>query len=240
MSAAERAAILRPSRPNRSRSNIVPVPAWRAASTLLVLGAFLAAPAASQFARTEEVVEKESKEGEGRKLDASGLTTSFAFLVRATRSIAEADIGGGSVQVNAGKLPMKGADWDSFREFERGLLEFQTAAAIKLRAERPIVLGDLLVETGNVASGFAGLYSLWLHLDDAGQWSLIANHEADVWGTMRDPAHDLGSTPLEHSLAEEMTSLLTVEIDPPEGGEAGALRLAWGEHRWRVSLRPAG
>ncbi len=55
------------------------------AALLLLLVA--AAPVSGQFAETDEVIEKPSKEGEGRKLDASGLTNAFALLVNATRSI---------------------------------------------------------------------------------------------------------------------------------------------------------
>ena len=158
---------------------------WRlpsVAAVLLLSAAAFGAPAAGQFAETEKVIEKPSKEGEGRKLDASGLTNAFALLVDATRSIDRAEVGGGMVEVNAGRLPLLGVDWEALREHEQGLFEFQTAAAIKLRTEADIVVGDLEVPAGNVSPGFAGLYSLWLRLDDDGQWVLIVNHEPDVWG----------------------------------------------------------
>ena len=210
------------------------------AALSLLSGAVVAGPVHGQFAVTDEVVEKPSKEGEGRKLDASGLTTSFAFLVRATRSIDQAEIGGGEVVVNAGKLPLIGADWESFREHEGGLLEFETAAAIKLRTEADIVLGDLEIPAGNAAPGFPGVYSLWLRLDDDGQWTLIVNHEPDVWGTMRDPARDLGETPLEHSLEAGETTSLTIGIEAPEDDAPGTVELSWGEHRWRVAVAAPG
>ena len=113
-------------------------------------------------------------------------------------------------------------DWEALQEHEQGLFEFQTAAAIKLRTEADIVVGELEVPAGNVSPGFAGLYSLWLRLDDDGQWVLIVNHEPDVWGTMHDPAKDLGSTPLEHSVVEDGKSRLTIDIEPPEGDAPGA------------------
>ena len=204
------------------------------AALLLVVAA--AGPAAGQFAETEDVIEKPSKEGEGRKLDASGLTNAFALLVNATRSIDRAEIGGGTVEVNAGRLPLIGVDWEALQEHEQGLFEFQTAAAIKLRTEADIVVGELEVPAGNVSPGFAGLYSLWLRLDDDGQWVLIVNHEPDVWGTMHDPANDLGETPLEHSVVEGGKSRLAIDIEPPEGDAPGALKLSWGEHRWRTTV----
>ncbi|MCY3662110.1 MAG: hypothetical protein OXH28_04680, partial [bacterium] len=112
------------------------------AAVLLFSAAAFTAPAASQFAETAEVIEKPSKEGEGRKLDASGLTNAFKLLVAATRSIDKAEIGGGMVEVNAGRLPLLGVDWEALQEHEQGLFEFQTAAAIKLRTEADIVVGD--------------------------------------------------------------------------------------------------
>ena len=206
----------------------------------LLLGAVVAAPALGQFASTDKVIEKSSKEGEGRKLDASGLTVGFAALVKVTRSIDQAEIGGAAVEVNAGRLPQLGVDWESFREHEGGLLEFQTAAAIKLRTGTDLLLGDLNVPAGNVSAGFPGLYSLWLRLDDDGRWMLIVNHEADVWGSMHDPAHDLGETPLAHAVEEGESTSLTIEIEPPEGDAAGVLKLSWGEHRWQTTLAAAG
>lgn len=208
------------------------------AALLLLLVA--AAPVSGQFAETDEVIEKASKEGEGRKLDASGLTNAFALLVNATRSIDRAEIGGGAVEVNAGRVPLLGVDWLSFVEHEQGLLEFQTFAAIKLRTEADIVVGDLEVPAGNVSPGFAGLYSLWLRLDDDGRWTLIVNHEPDIWGTMHDPAKDLGETPLEHSTVEGGKSSLTIDIEPPEGDAPGTLKLTWGEHRWQTTVSAPG
>ena len=210
------------------------------AALLLFSAAAFAAPAAGQFAETGEILEKSSKEGEGRKLDASGLTNAFALLVAATRSIDKAEVGGGTVEVNAGKLPLIGVDWAALQEHEQGLFEFQTAAAIKLRTEADIVVGDLEVPAGNVSPGFAGLYSLWLRLDDDGRWTLIVNHEPDVWGTMRDPSKDLGETPLAHSTVEDAKPRLTIEIEPPEGDAPGSLRLTWGEHRWQTTVSAPG
>ena len=206
----------------------------------LLLLLLATAPVSGQFAETDEVIEKPSKEGEGRKLDASGLTNAFALLVNATRSIDRAEIGSGTVEVNAGRVPLLGVDWLSFVEHEQGLLEFETFAAIKLRTEADIVVGELEVPAGNVSPGFAGLYSLWLRLDDDGQWTLIVNHEPDIWGTMHDPAKDLGETPLAHSTVEGGKSSLTIDIEPPEGDAPGTLELSWGEHRWRTTVTASG
>ena len=208
------------------------------AALLLLL--VVAAPVSGQFAETDEIIEKPSKEGEGRKLDASGLTNAFALLVNATRSIDRAEIGGGTVEVNAGRVPLLGVDWLTFVEHEQGLLEFETFAAIKLRTEADIVVGELEVPAGNVSPGFAGLYSLWLRLDDDGQWTLIVNHEPDIWGTMHDPAKDLGETPLAHSTVEGGKSSLTIDIEPSEGDSPGSLRLTWGEHRWQTTVSAPG
>ena len=209
-------------------------PLLQAAALTLVVAT--AGPASAQFAETDEVIEKPSKEGEGRKLDASGLTNAFAALVNATRSIDRAEIGGGTVEVNAGRIPVMSLDWRSFLEHEQGLLEFQTFAAIKLRTEADITVGDIEVAAGNVSPGFAGLYSLWLRLDDGGQWVLIVNNEADVWGTMHDPAKDLGETPLEHAIVAGGNSSLTIDIEPPEGDAPGTLKLSWGEHLWQTTV----
>lgn len=210
----------------------------RVAALLLVVAA--AGPVAGQSGETDDVVVKPSKEGEGRKLDASGLTNTFAVLVNATRSIDTAEIGGGTVQVNAGRIPLMSLDWQSFLEHEEGLLEFQTFAAIKLRTEVDIMVGDLKVPMGNVSPGFAGLYSLWLRLDDDGRWTLVVNNEPDIWGTMHDPSKDLGETALDHSIEEGGKSRLTIDIEPPEGGAPGTLKLSWGEHRWQTTVAAAG
>ena len=213
------------------------LPAVAAVSSIL---AFAAGPAAGQFAETDKVIEKTSKEGEGRKLDASGLTEGFAALVGVTRSIDRAEVGDGEVVVNAGRVPVGGVDWLSFQDHEQGLVEFETFAAIKLRTEADILVGDLEVPAGNVSPGFAGLYSLWLRLDDDGRWTLIVNHEPDIWGTMHDPSKDLGETALEHKVEEDAKAGMTIDIEPPEGGAPGTLKLSWGAHRWQTTVAAAG
>ncbi len=206
----------------------------------LLLAFTVAGAASGQFAATDKVIEKPSKEGEGRKLDASGLTNGFEVLVRMTRSIDRAEIGDASVEVNAGRLPLVGVDWDAFSGHEQGLVKFQTAAAIKLRTSADIVVGDLRVPAGNVSPGFAGIYSLWLRLDDGGQWKLVVNSEPDIWGSMHDPAHDIGEARLEHSVREGAKSSLEVKVEPSAGSGPGTISLSWGEHSWQTTVAAAG
>jgi len=53
-----------------------------------------------------------------------------------------------------------------------------------------------LEKTENVAKGYAGVYGIWLKKTAKG-WNFVFNQKPDVWGTMYDPAANVGEVPVE-------------------------------------------
>ncbi len=139
-----------------------------------------------------------------------------------------------TVEIDCGKLKTQSSDYARIETLANGqVLALEGASAIKLRTELPLEFAETRVEPGNLSPGYAGLYSLWLARDEAGRWQLRLNSEPDVWGSMHDPAADVGEIELTHSLdesavAEELSAVLTESPD----AAGGTLELQWGPHRW--------
>jgi Protein of unknown function (DUF2911) len=102
-----------------------------------------------------------------------------------------------------------------------------------LKLETPVDLrfGDVVVAAHNQVPDYPGVYSLWLK-SVGGQWRLVFNHLADVWGTQHDPAEDAAEVPLEVATTTEPVETLTAKLEPAAGG--GILRLTWGTMAWSV------
>ncbi len=203
-------------------------------ATALVLAA---APTSAQRPKPERLL-KETRADGSLVLDESGLTRGFEQIKRMLRAVDVEDIGGAKVEVHAGRLPEMGVDYDSFRRLAdgpgTGMIEFQTVSPIKLRTETGLRFGELAVAPGNVADDYPGLFSLWIEKLEGDSWRLIFNHEADTWGTMHDPAADLGGVPLQHQRNVGAQGPFSVAIEPDGGGYL--LVLSWGEHSWSVGF----
>ncbi len=202
--------------------------AW---SSLLLAGCvFSAATASAQKPQKPERIVKETLEGGGLVLDESGLTKGFEAMNAALRYTAKKQIAGGEVEVHTGRLPVVTRDYKSFAQLESGIVRFELAAAIKLRTATDLKFGDVAVRTGNVAADYPGLYSLWLRKVSEDDWRLVFNRESDAWGSMHDPAADLGEVKLQHARDDSAKSMLMVKL---EGDDSrGELQLAWGPHTW--------
>ncbi len=128
-------------------------------------------------------------------------------------------------------LEADGPDYPAVASAEDGdVVQLTQGAAIRLRTEVSLQFGALSVPTGNLAPGFPGAYSLWLKRVGA-EWRLVFNHEADVWGTQRDPAFDEGEISLAHTQTGDADRPLGVAI-MPTGPDRGRLVIHWGPHEW--------
>jgi hypothetical protein len=187
------------------------------------------------------------RSGDDATSEARRIQNIARFLLRQSRNVAVAEIDGAEVMAHVGKLALDTDDYRALAALAPGaVLALPGAGACKLRSEADLRFGETVVPAGNVSPGFAGLYSVWLRSpsDAGGEWRLIFNDEADVWGTQRDPAHDRVEVTLAHDLAADEAKELTVAIEtgeasPPRPGLApgesgGTLELRWGPHRWRA------
>lgn len=151
-----------------------------------------------------------------------------------SRDSAILELDGATVEIVYSLLPVDGPDHASIGTLEAGeVLRLTRGMALKLKTGLELRFGELVARTENVAEDYPGVYSLWLRREAEG-WSLVLNEEPDIWGTMRDPAHDVGSVPIRYWLDEEPARRLEVELLPVEAG--GHLGIAWGRHRWGVDF----
>ena len=182
------------------------------------------------------------RSGDDATAEARRIQNISRFLLRQSRNLSVAQIGGAEVMAHVAKLELGGDDYRALGALAPGaVLALPGAAACKLRSEAELRFGETVVPTGNVSPGFAGLYSVWLRAPSAegGEWRLVFNDEADVWGTQRDPARDRVEVALAHELAADEANELTVAIEAREGDRDGVLELRWGPHRWRAPFTVA-
>ena len=146
---------------------------------------------------------------------------------------AKLELAAGIVTVVYPLLPADGPDAAAIATLDDGeVLELTRSMALKLKTEVELRFeGGAVARPGNVSPGYPGVYSLWLRRAGEG-FRLVLNREPDIWGTMRDPAADVGETPIVHQRLAEADRKKTLEatLDATNGG--GELSIRWGTDRW--------
>jgi hypothetical protein len=143
----------------------------------------------------------------------------------------------GTVQVVYPLLPADGPDAAAAAALGDGdVLELTRSMAIKLKTEVELRFrGGTVARTGNVSPGYPGVYSLWLSRAGDG-WRLVLNREPDIWGTMRDPAADIGETPLAYQRTSDEDAKTTLEATMFASNGGGVLTILWGTDRWTAQF----
>ncbi len=202
----------------------------------LVGALFLAAPAAAQ----EGTADSETPTVAGGDDDEAAALAARRERLRRLRygNIAEMELAGSEVRISYPDLPADGEDYRAFDQLAAGeVASWNSARAVKLLTGASLAFDGVTVEAGNVSPDYPGVYSLWPKRTDDG-WALVFNGDADIWGSQRDPESDAVAAPLEHSLADEPTEKLTIEVLGVAPG-AGLLRIAWGEHQFLAAFQAA-
>jgi hypothetical protein len=150
---------------------------------------------------------------------------------------AKLELPAGIVTVVYPLLPADGPDAAALATLDDGeVLELTRSMALKLKTEVELrFAGGTVARPGNVAAGYAGVYSLWLRRAGDG-WRLVLNREPDIWGTMRDPAADVGETPLDHRRVPDAEAKSTFEAAMATTNGGGELTMWWGTDRWTASF----
>jgi hypothetical protein len=150
---------------------------------------------------------------------------------------ARLELDGATVQVTYPLLPANGPDAAAMAALADGeVLALTRAMPLKLKTEIELrFAGGAVASTGNVSPGYPGVYSLWLRRRGDG-WSLVLNREPDIWGTMRNPAADVGETPLRHQAlaGSEVKTSLEATLLASNGG--GQFSILWGFNRWTADF----
>jgi hypothetical protein len=99
--------------------------------------------------------------------------------------------------------------------------------ATHFTTDRDVVIGGLMVPRGT--------YTLWTLPSETG-WQLIINRQTGQWGTIYDPAQDLGRVPLEVRRLTDPVEQLTIRIESRTVG--GMLIIAWDTYEASVPFSP--
>jgi hypothetical protein len=135
-----------------------------------------------------------------------------------------------NISLLAAILKTSGHDYKELPNVKEGeVVQLTRSQVIKLKSDLPLTIGDLTLKTENVAKGYAGVYGIWLKKTAAG-WNFVFNQKPDVWGTMYDPAANVGEVPVEYSKLDPPNDAMKFEIT--QEGQGGALKILWGEHQW--------
>jgi hypothetical protein len=140
--------------------------------------------------------------------------------------------GDNKVEVTFGNLSVEGEDYAKLSDVPEGaVFRFVGSRATKLFTDADLKIGDALVKAHNVSADYPGVYSLWLKRTHDG-WALVVNSQPDIWGTQHEPDADVAEIPLTSAKLDEIQEefLITLETN----GNAGTIRLAWGDTAWSV------
>lgn len=177
--------------------------------------------------------EQESKKAENAEKKGAEPVERPTSRRRLGPNMGKATFGGAEVSLMAGHLASDGVDALAIDAVKKGdVIRMTEGVALKLKTAANLQFGDLAVKTENVAPNYPGVYSIWFKKTADG-WTASFNEKADVWGTMYQPDHDIGSVPAAYSKLDEPVEKLTLKVTK-DSDDKGALQVDWAQHRWTL------
>lgn len=170
----------------------------------------------------------------------------------APRDTASVEIAGRKVAVEYGRPSLKGRTFD---ELAKGLPADRiwragSESVTTLTTEVPLLIGGKTVVPGK--------YSLYVHLPESGDYSLIINRNqgiplGEMWdqapaAIAKDPypsfdyeqqvkADEVVRAPLKRETSAGTVEQFTISLEP--SGRGATMTLAWGDQLWSLDLLPA-
>ena len=137
------------------------------------------------------------------------------------RGMTEVSLMGSKVSIDYGRPEMKGRDMLAMAP--AGFVwRLGSNKSTTLMTDADLMFGDKMLAKGS--------YSAWVKHVDGDEWTLILNSEVGIWGAPgAKRENDVLEVPLQHSVEDEMTERLTVDLMDMDG--MGKLSIAWGTHR---------
>ena len=181
--------------------------------------------------------EPETEAPRQRVTERSPIRTDTTFIFRFRKVPSTLETGDDEVTLIATQLPIDEREHASIGTLGAGdLLRLQRAPVIKLTTTSPLQLASAVLPTGNVATGYQGVYGIWIRRTDVG-WEAVFNDQADAWGTQHDPAFDRAAAPLDYVVTDAVGGPLSGQITG--SAEDARLTISWGEHHWSLPFRVA-
>ncbi len=114
------------------------------------------------------------------------------------------------------------------------VIEMIRAPVLRLKSDVALRFGEIEIQTGNLAPGFAGAYGIWLRKAGDG-WRFVFNHEPDSWGTQYDPDFDAAEIAVDYARRAGSFRPLGATL-VPTGADRGRLVVHWGPHEWATDF----
>jgi hypothetical protein len=99
--------------------------------------------------------------------------------------------------------------------------------ATVLHTDADLMIGSLHVPKGD--------YTLFVRVSDPDHWELIINKQVGQWGTIYNPAMDLGHVKMNMSKPKELVERLYYKLSPT-GANKATMTLAWENHAGEVDI----
>jgi len=100
-------------------------------------------------------------------------------------------------------------------------------SATVFHTDADLDIGGLRVPSGD--------YTLYVNLEDPGNWELVVNKQTGQWGLQYDRSQDLGRVKMTMSKPPALVENLEYKLSA-EGGNQGKLTLEWENHSASVSF----
>lgn len=136
-----------------------------------------------------------------------------------------------AIRLTFSDLEMTSTDREIFENLKDGdIFEYTLHRAHKLYTDFDLKQGDVIIEEGNMAENYPGVYSVWMRKTADG-FNLVFNNQPDIWGSRHLPEHDKYEVPLTHSKVDGDPSE-TFKAEFQQDGNMANLSLFWGDDKW--------
>lgn len=139
-------------------------------------------------------------------------------------------IGDATIRLRYMGVETDSPDYDRVAFLEDGVISFTDGRVTKLLIDKDLVFGTTVIKTHNLAEDYPGVYGVWVKKED-GEWKLVFNEQADVWGTQYDPSKDVAEVPLQYATNTEPVEIFNIGVSKQKDG-SGVFVVNWGEHQW--------
>jgi hypothetical protein len=155
-------------------------------------------------------------------------TANFAFAQKSPPATETVTIGGKTITVTYSSPRVNGREGKLFGKDGRigqdrtyPVWRAGANSATAFHTDAALDIGGLAVPSGD--------YTLFVNLEDPGNWELVVNKQTGQWGLAYDAAQDLGRVKMTMSKPATMVENLKYSLSD-EGGNKGKLTLEWENH----------
>lgn len=140
-----------------------------------------------------------------------------------------------TIRLTFSDLEMTSSDREIFENLKDGdIFEYTLHRAHKIYTDFDLKQGDVIIEEGNMAENYPGVYSVWMRKTADG-FNLVFNNQPDIWGSRHEAEHDKFEVPLTHSKVDgDPAEIFRAQFEQNEN--MATLHLFWGDDQWSTTF----